>query len=57
MLYDAYQAQSDFLAPLRALAGMTKTMLGDTQFGPGANYFFKGLAAGAGNRFARPSRS
>ena len=26
---------------------MTKTMLGDTQFGPAANYFFKGMAAGA----------
>jgi polyhydroxyalkanoate depolymerase len=47
MLYDAYQAQSDFLAPLRALAGMTKAMLDDTQFGPAANYFLKGIAAGA----------
>ena len=47
MLYDAYQAQSDFLAPLRALAGMTKAMLDDTQFGPAANYVLKGIAAGA----------
>ena len=47
MLYDAYQAQSDFLAPLRALAGMAKTMLDDTQYGPAANFFLKGIAAGA----------
>jgi len=47
MLYDAYQAQSDLLAPLRALADMTKSALGDTQFGPAANYFFKSIAASA----------
>ncbi len=47
MLYDAYQAQSDLLAPLRLLAGMTSNALGDTQWGPAANYFFKGMAAGA----------
>jgi poly(3-hydroxybutyrate) depolymerase len=47
MLYDAYQAQSDLLAPLRAIADITRTAFGDTQMGPAFNYFFKGIAAGA----------
>jgi polyhydroxyalkanoate depolymerase len=47
MLYDAYLAQSDLLAPLKALADMTRSAFGDTQLGPAANYFFKGIAAGA----------
>jgi polyhydroxyalkanoate depolymerase len=45
MLYDAYQAQSDLLAPLRALAGLTSAALKDTAAGPHANYFFKSVAA------------
>ena len=47
MLYQAYQAQSDFLAPFRAFAALTRTALGDTNAGPAANYFFKSMAAGA----------
>ncbi len=47
MLYDAYQAQSDLLAPLRAWAAMTKSAFGDTQLGPMTNYFFKSIAAAA----------
>jgi poly(3-hydroxybutyrate) depolymerase len=46
-LYDAYQAQSDFLAPLRAWAGLTSSALRDTCAGPGANALFRGMAAAA----------
>ena len=48
MMYDAYQAQADFLAPLRSLAGLTSAMFGDTQLGPAANAFCLGISAGAG---------
>ncbi|HXC54018.1 MAG TPA: polyhydroxyalkanoate depolymerase [Rhizomicrobium sp.] len=47
MLYDAYQTQSDLLAPLRAWAGLTSAALTDTFAGPRANYFFKSIAAAA----------
>ena len=47
MLYDAYQAQSDLMAPLRAIADITRAAFGDTQLGPAFNYYFKGIAAGA----------
>lgn len=47
MLYQAYQAQSDFLAPFRAFAALTRTALGQTHAGPAANYFFQSMAAGA----------
>ena len=47
MLYDAYQAQVDLLAPLRAWAGLTSVMFRETYAGPRANYMFKGIAAGA----------
>jgi polyhydroxyalkanoate depolymerase len=47
MLYDAYQAQQDMLAPLRAGADLTRTAFGDTVLGPTANFWFRGLAAGA----------
>ena len=47
MLYDAYQAQSDLLAPARALADMTSATFRDTNFGPAGNYFFRALVAGA----------
>ncbi len=47
MLYDAYQAQQDMLAPLRAGADLTRAAFGDTRMGPAANYWFRTLAAGA----------
>jgi polyhydroxyalkanoate depolymerase len=47
MFYDAYQAQSDLLAPLRAWAGLTSSALRDTCAGPGANYVLKSIAAAA----------
>jgi polyhydroxyalkanoate depolymerase len=52
LLYDAYQAQSDFLAPARAFADMASATFRDTQFGPAGNYFFRALTAGA-DIFAR----
>ncbi|MBV9904287.1 MAG: polyhydroxyalkanoate depolymerase, partial [Alphaproteobacteria bacterium] len=45
MLYDAYQAQSDLFAPLRAWAGITSAMFARTCAGPSANYVFKSIAA------------
>jgi polyhydroxyalkanoate depolymerase len=47
MLYDAYQAQSDLLAPARVFADFCNTAFAQTNFGPFANSFFKSLAAGA----------
>jgi len=47
MLYDAYQAQQDFLAPMRAGAGLFKAAFSDTSLGPAANYMFRSFAAGA----------
>jgi poly(3-hydroxybutyrate) depolymerase len=47
MLYDAYQAQQDFLAPWRAGADLFRAAFSDTRFGPTANYWFRSLAAGA----------
>ena len=47
MLYDAYQAQADLLAPLRAWAGLTSALYRDTYAGPRANYIFKSIAAAA----------
>ena len=47
MLYEAYQAQQDFLAPFRAGADMFKAAFGDTHMGPAANYWFRSAAAGA----------
>ncbi|MFO1246800.1 MAG: polyhydroxyalkanoate depolymerase [Alphaproteobacteria bacterium] len=47
MLYDAYQAQQDFFAPLRAGADLFKTALGETALGPAANYVLRSMAAGA----------
>jgi len=47
MLYDAYQTQSDLLAPLRAWAGLTSSMLRDTCAGPASNYLFKSISAAA----------
>jgi poly(3-hydroxybutyrate) depolymerase len=47
MLYDAYQAQSDLLAPLRAWAGLTSALYRDTYAGPRGNYVFQSIAAAA----------
>lgn len=47
MLYDAYQAHTDFFAPLRAWAGLTSAAFRDTWAGPGANHFFRSVAAAA----------
>jgi len=47
MMYDAYQAQADFLAPLRAWAGLASAAMRDTQAGPAANMLFRAMSAGA----------
>jgi polyhydroxyalkanoate depolymerase len=47
MLYDAYQAQSDLLAPLRAWAGLTSSLFRQTCAGPTSNYWFKSVSAAA----------
>jgi poly(3-hydroxybutyrate) depolymerase len=47
MLYDAYQAQQDLLAPMRAGADLFKSAFGDTRLGPAANYMLRSMAAGA----------
>lgn len=47
MLYDAYQAQQDLFAPLRAGADLVRTAFSDTTLGPAANYLFRTAAAGA----------
>jgi poly(3-hydroxybutyrate) depolymerase len=47
MMYDAYQAQADFLAPLRAWAGLASAALRDTQAGPAANLMFRAMSASA----------
>ncbi|MBL6936421.1 MAG: polyhydroxyalkanoate depolymerase [Alphaproteobacteria bacterium] len=47
MLYDAYQAQSDLLAPVRAWAGLTSSLFRETCAGPTSNYIFKSISAAA----------
>jgi poly(3-hydroxybutyrate) depolymerase len=47
MLYDAYQAQQDLLAPMRAGAAFIQNAFGDTRLGPHANFVFKSMAAAA----------
>jgi polyhydroxyalkanoate depolymerase len=47
MLYDAYQAQQDLFAPMRAGADMVRAAFSDTTLGPAANYMFRSFAAGA----------
>jgi len=47
MLYDAYQAQQDMFAPMRAGADLVKAAFSDTVLGPTANYFFRSIAAAA----------
>ncbi|MBU6444319.1 MAG: polyhydroxyalkanoate depolymerase [Alphaproteobacteria bacterium] len=48
MLYSAYQTQTDFLAPLRALAGLTEAALRDPLAGPAANPLLRSIGAAAG---------
>jgi len=47
MLYDAYQAQLDMFAPVRASADLFKAAFSDTVLGPAANYVFRSMAAAA----------
>ena len=47
MLYDAYQAQQDLLAPIRAGASLFSTAFSQTWMGPGTNYLFRNMAAAA----------
>src|SRR4051812_32918999 len=47
MLYEAYQAQADFLAPARVFAELFRSAFARTYFGPAANSLFQGLSAGA----------
>jgi poly(3-hydroxybutyrate) depolymerase len=56
VLYDAYQAQADFLSPTRTFANLTRTMFDHPQFGPGGNMFVRGLSA-ATELFARAGLS
>jgi poly(3-hydroxybutyrate) depolymerase len=56
VLYDAYQAQADFLSPTRTFANLTRTMFDRPQFGPGGNMFVRGLSA-ATELFARAGLS
>ena len=48
MLYTVYQTQSDLLAPLRALAGLTEAALRDPFAGPAANPVLRTIGAAAG---------
>ncbi len=47
MIYAAYQAQADLLAPLRAVADLASTALHDTWAGPTANLYFRSLGGAA----------
>src|SRR5690349_19738349 len=47
MMYAAYQAQQDLLAPFRAWSEFTSLTLRDTLMGPAANQFLRTVAAGA----------
>ncbi len=47
MLYDAYQAQQDFLAPVRAGASLFSTALQQTWMCPNVNFMFRNMAAAA----------
>ncbi|HEY1709669.1 MAG TPA: polyhydroxyalkanoate depolymerase [Rhizomicrobium sp.] len=47
MLYAAYQAQADLLAPFQAFADLVNTAFRDTCGGPLVNPFFRRIAAGA----------
>lgn len=47
MLYDAYQAQQDLFAPMRAGADLVRAAFSDTSLGPAANFLLRCVAAGA----------
>ena len=47
MLYEAYQAQQDLLAPFRAGAGLLSAALGQPWLGPGGNQIARSVAAAA----------
>jgi polyhydroxyalkanoate depolymerase len=47
MMYAAYQAQQDLLAPFRAWSEFTSLTFRDTLMGPAANQFLRTIAAGA----------
>ena len=47
MLYEAYQAQADLLAPFQSLADLTSTALRGACGGPLANPFLRRMSAGA----------
>ena len=47
MIYAAYQAQQDFLAPWRAWSDFANLTLRDTWIGPAGNHFLRSMAAGA----------
>ena len=51
-MYDAYQAQADFLAPTRAYARLAHSLFDDTSFGPGGNMWLRGFA-GLAELFSR----
>jgi polyhydroxyalkanoate depolymerase len=46
-LYEAYQAQADFLAPFRAAADLASVLWRDTCAGPAGNLWFRSAAASA----------
>ena len=56
MLYDAYQAQVDFLSPGRTFAGLTRNLFDGTKLGPTGNTFLRSLSAAA-ELFARAGLS
>ena len=47
MLYDAYQAQQDLFAPMRAGADLVRAAFSDTSSRPAANFLLRCVAAGA----------
>ncbi len=47
MLYAAYQTQADFMAPIRAAAGLMETFLREPWAGPGANPWLARFGAAA----------
>jgi len=46
-MYDAYQAQADLLAPLRAWAGLASAGFRETHAGPAVNALLRAFSAGA----------
>ena len=52
MLYNAYQAQADFLSQARTFADFTRAFFDQAKFGPSGNLFARGVSAGT-ELFAR----